>query len=129
MMPEEMQEEDLPFRSDFAARVLNTADAIVARRRRTRWAAASVAVAAGLAAYAMWPVQPEPGTGRIPQEIASLDVSPGSRISQMEPLDFLFPSAAPLARFSDDYTGDGDVAEDDLVFFPDAEDDIAADGS
>jgi hypothetical protein len=129
MMPEEMHVEDLPFESDFAARVLDRADAIVARRRRTRWAIAPVAVAAGFAAYTMWQMRPVPDAGRIPQEIASLDAGAGSRISQMEPLDLLFPSAAPLARFSDDYAGGGDVTEDDLVYFPDPEQDDIVDGS
>jgi hypothetical protein len=43
----------------------------------------------------------------------------------------MFPDAAPLSQFSDRYAGgdNEDVVEDDLVFFPDAEEDVVVDGS
>jgi hypothetical protein len=133
MTPEENQDQTLPFRSDFAARVLDAADAIAAQRSRTRWAITSVAVAAGLVTYAMWQVRPVTDAVRVPLEIASVDLNtlPASRVAQMEPLDFLFPDATPLSQFSDRYA-DGDSAdavEDDLVFFPNADEDAVVDGS
>jgi len=128
-MPEEMQDGELPFRSDFAARVLDEADIIAARRRRTRRTIAPMAAVAGIVAFAVWQMRPAEEAGPIPREVARADSGsmPGLRSARMEPLDFLFPEAAPLARFSDRFSGSGDAVEDDAVFFPEAEDD--ADGS
>ncbi len=137
MMTGEKQDEGLPFRPDFAARVLDRADAISERRRRTRLAVAAVSVSilVGAAMFGVWQASPVPasGTERIPQEIAGIDLGalPASRSAQMEPLDFMFPDAAPLSQFSDRYAGadNADVVEDDLVFFPDVEEDVVVDGS
>ena len=128
MTPEQILDEGLPFRPDFAARVLDKVDAIVVRRRRTRgaFAAASVVVIAGLVAFSMWPAGPAPSSGseRIPRQVAGNGLGENyfARSAQMEPLDYMFPDAAPLAQFLDQYGGSDSAAEDDAVFFPDAKD-------
>jgi hypothetical protein len=122
MMPEETQDEGLPFRPDFAARVLDRADDIVARRRSTRWTVGSGAVAAALVVFVMWRAQPSPDPEPVPQQIAGSEMSTlyAARVAEMGPLDFLFPDAAPLARFSQRYAGSGDATGDEAVLFPDA---------
>ena len=137
MIPDEKQDEGLPFRSDFAVRVLDAADAISARRSKMRVAAvvSSAVVVAFLVTFGMWRMSsiPSSGVGRIPKQVAGIDLGDMStvRSAQMGPLDYMFPDAAPLARFSDQYGGGEDALEDDAVFFPDATDDAAeeVDGS
>jgi hypothetical protein len=123
MTHEDILDEGLPFRPDFAARVLDKADAIVGRRRRARGTAAvvSAAIVAGLVTFSVWPAQP-PGSERIPRQVASTGLGENyfARTAQMEPLDYMFPDAAPLAQFLDQYGGSDSAAEDDAVFFPDA---------
>ncbi len=137
MNTDERQDEGLPFRSDFAVRVLDAADAISARRRKIR---ASVAVSSAvsiafLVAFGVWRMSsaPSSGVGQIPKQVAGigLEDTPIARSAQMGPLDYMFPDAAPLARFSDQYGGGENALEDDAVFFPDAMDDAAeeVDGS
>ena len=136
MMTDEKRDE-LLFRSDFAVRVLDAADAISARRSKMRVAVAvsSAVVVAFLVIFGMWRMSPIPssGVGRIPKQIAGIGLGDMSvvRSAQMGPLDYMFPDAAPLARFSDQYGGGENALEDDAVFFPDAPDDAAeeVDGS
>ncbi|HTK79191.1 MAG TPA: hypothetical protein VL286_01995 [Rhizomicrobium sp.] len=121
--------DDLPFRRDFAARVLQEADRISARRRRVAGAGVLAAVAAvtGAFAFGIWsmvtarePMPPmnSPAVANADAEtIASLDSA------QTEPLDYMFPDAAPLAQFADRYstaaTG-GATARQNILFAEDA---------
>jgi hypothetical protein len=137
MMLEETRDEGPTFSPDFAARVLAEADAIAVRRRRSRWIAglaSAAAIVCGLAAVEMWRVPVVPfGAERIPTQISGIGVEEmySARGAQMEPMDFMFPEAAPLARFMDRYGAGSDTIEDDAVFFPDAADDaeVEVDGS
>jgi len=136
-MTGEKHDEALLFRPDFAARVLNAADTIAVRRRNLRWtaAAAFTPVLAGAAFFAAWQMRAVTAAseGRVVLEVAS--AGPGAlttfRSAQMGPLDFLFPDAGPLERFSDLYGESNNTLENDAVFFPDAADDsaIEVDGS
>ena len=130
-----MTHEDLPFRSDFAGRVLATADIVAARRRKVRMVAASASAAivtgaAMLGTWQMWMVR-TPGPERLPREIASVDrvdLSYQPR-TQTTLMDFMFPDAAPLTEFSDRYMDgeNADELEDGAVFFPGADEDVAID--
>jgi hypothetical protein len=137
MTSQENLGQQFSFRPDFAARVLDAADSIVERRRRTRLMAATIsaAVVAGVVTMGMWKIwmSPAPDTQRIPRQIASIgreDV-PFAQSAQMGPLDFLFPDAASLAQFSEQYSEDDDedALQDDAVFFPDGVTDAEVDGS
>jgi hypothetical protein len=129
-------EKELPFRADFAARVLQVADATVRRRQTIRFAAATVAatVVVGILSVGIWQRSQSvvPGV-RIPRQIASIDTRDMSfsQVRQTSPLDFMFPEAASLAQFSEQYSDDdsGDTIEDDAVFFPDTPADVEVDGS
>jgi hypothetical protein len=137
MTPQEKLDQELPFRPDFAARVLDAAGGIVERRRKARQVAASISTVfvAGVVTLGAWQTwrSPAPSAQRIPREIASIggeDIS-STQGRQMSPLDFLFPDAASLAQFSEQYSEDGDedALQDDAVFFPDAVTDVEVDGS
>ena len=97
---------------DFAARVLDAADSLAARRRRWRVTGASV-VCVGIAATAVWfgqrPVPQSAAPGRVPV-FASVSSRPGNvRIAaetSRNALSWMFPDAEPLARYADEDTGD-----------------------
>ncbi len=125
-MTQEARDSDLPFRSDFAARVMGEADAILTRRRRTQSVLVTTLVAiAVISVWRMWPAN-APDMRRVPQEMASSDAIGVSDFQTAQPtlLNFMFPEAGALLQFSDQYAGSGDddVTENDAVFFPDAED-------
>jgi hypothetical protein len=137
MTHEETRGNELPFPSDFTARVLEEADAIATRRRKTRstLATISVAVVAGAVAVSTWQMWPTsaPDAQRLPHEIASSGNVEVTDFQGAQPtlLDFMFPDAAALSQFSDQYK-DGvgiDVMENDAVFFPDVEDEAVIDDS
>jgi hypothetical protein len=137
MTSQEKLDRELPFHPDFAARVLDAADGIAERRRQARLVAASISavIVAGLVTIGMWKIwmSPAPGTQRIPRQIASIgrEDAPFAQSGQMGPLDFLFPDAASLTQFSEQYSEDGDedALQDDAVFFPDSVTDVEVDGS
>ncbi|HUJ47979.1 MAG TPA: hypothetical protein VLV55_12670 [Rhizomicrobium sp.] len=129
---------DLPFAEDFAARVLAAADRVVIRRSRTRWAGAAVAASmvAGLVVLAPWrsaPVAPRALSPASPvianADLDAIALASAERDAQTEPLDFMFPDAAPLARFSRGYanTAEPPIATGDNNPF--AEDPVEEDGS
>jgi hypothetical protein len=127
MMPEEMLDDELPFRSDFAARVLDKAEAITARRRRVRAtiAVTSAVLLVGLFMVGMWrmPQTPFPA-GHVPRQVAGIGSGEMTfaQSAQMEPLDYFFPEARSLSQFMDQYGGSDSATEDDAVFFPNARD-------
>ncbi len=125
-MTQQARDPDLPFRSDFTARVMGEAGAILKRRRRTQSVMVATLVAiAVISAWRMWPAN-APDMRRVPQELASNDVIgvPDFQTAQPSLLNFVFPEAAALLQFSDQYgeSGSDDAMENDAVFFPDAED-------
>ena len=133
MTYQDTHDEELPFSADFATRVLAEADAIATQRQRVRFAAAAVSVAALIGAMSFGASQTwlrgTPATQHIPKMVASIDpdamsLSPRRQTTLM---DIMFPHAAAVAEFSDQYAdGDSvDTLEDDAVFFPDAEVDAA----
>jgi hypothetical protein len=110
---------ELPFHADFAERVLETADAISLRRRRARRAvlAAAVLLLAGagtLGALRSVPARP-PAADGTPHLVTGFDTAYDA---QTEPTDYMFPEAADLAQFSDEYAG----ADDRALFAEDEED-------
>lgn len=123
---------ELPFAEDFSARVLAAADLRIARRRRLRWAAAaaSVLVLGGtLTVWAIWRNVPGPADHVVPAMIAATggeDEDFSARQAQTEPLDFMFPDAAPLARFSERYSGSYGGTRTEAVFTGDLEDDTGS---
>jgi hypothetical protein len=134
MTQEHILDQELPFSSDFAARVLGEADTIAGRHRKIRSAAAivSAAVVVGFGLSGMWRYSPS-RTQWIPRQIASINREdiPFKQTSQMTLTDMMFPEASSLAQFSEQYSDDddGDAVEDDAVFFPDTITDPEVDGS
>lgn len=123
------QNESTPFEPrlspEFAARVLRQADLLIAGRRRLRRAIAgctavsilTIATVMGLRA-----VRPANPGSQSPPSIAeaalgSGDLLPSGQIDQGDALSYLFPDAAPLARFDATYsaatsdTGDSPLAQ------------------
>jgi hypothetical protein len=102
------------FGADFAARVLNEADRILAKRRRHRWAGLAGIAGAGLA-FLLWAnfpiVRPD-----APRTVAMqrFDDLPREALTgqtdQPEALDYLFPDAAPVARFAEQYSEADDAS-------------------
>jgi hypothetical protein len=123
MTPDRTHEE-LPFADGFAARVFETAGRIAARRRRRGWIAVAAVLAAGAVAL-------RAGTGTAPTPEAAAPAilaaaGPGpdayGRAAATDPLDYMFPDAAPLARFSEQYASAyGGAAGNDAPFAGDAE--------
>jgi hypothetical protein len=110
---------ELPFHADFAARVLEMADGLSLRRRRARRAALATAVlllagAGTFAALRSVPARTQAADGT-PHLVAGFDTAPDA---QTEPTDTMFPEAADLAQFSDEYAG----ADDQALFAEDEED-------
>jgi hypothetical protein len=97
---------------DFAMRVLEAADRVVARRRRVRRVAGASAVFLGIAAIAVWldftSVSQGPAPDRKPVFASAspprgYDLSAGSaaeRASPRDALSYFFPDAEPLARYA-----------------------------
>jgi hypothetical protein len=119
---------ELPFRSDFAASVFAEADAIATRRRKVRSAIVTVSAvlligAVSFGASQTW-FRSAPEAQRVPRMIASIDsaATPFATPKQTTLLDIMFPHAAAVAQFSEEYAGETDALEDDAVFFPDAQD-------
>ncbi|HEY3777096.1 MAG TPA: hypothetical protein VGL35_03485 [Rhizomicrobium sp.] len=112
--------------ADFAARVLNEADRIGARRRRQRgWAglAGIAGVALGLFVWAnLLAGRPEGQQTANTQRFEEMtrEVSNG-RADEPEALDYMFPDAGPVARFAEQYSDANDGGADmDLLGDEDA---------
>jgi len=99
---------------DFATRVLEAADGVVARRRRVRRAAGASAAFLGIAAIAVWLGFTSASQGPAPERrplFASasppraFDGSAGSTVDRPgapDALSYFFPDAEPLARYAAD---------------------------
>ena len=94
---------------DFADRVLRLADRRLAERRRARWLAGAAALSITALAAVSWidftapqrPASRNPDFLSAPAPLASAE-SPGSSAGA---LSYLFPDAAPLARFAAEGNG------------------------
>ena len=108
--------DELPFRADFAERVLETADGISLRRRRAVLAAAVLLLAGAgtLGALRSVPARTQAADGT-PHLVTGFDTAYDA---QTEPTDTMFPEAADLAQFSDE-----DAGADDQALFADDEED------
>ena len=117
-------EDGLPFRADFAQRVLETADRITTRRRRARHAAvaATVLLFAGAGTLGALRIAPArtPVADNTPHLVTSFEVVATDDTSTA-PTDYLFPEAADLTQFSEDYAGTA-TRDDERVLFADEED-------
>jgi hypothetical protein len=124
-----MNTDDLPFSEDFTARVLDTAGTIARRRRTARGAVAACAVlllaGAGMlgALRGIRPDMPVADSG--PHLVTSFDTVAADD-TQTEPTDYLFPEAADLTQFSQNYAGASTTSDDDQVLFAD---DVEDEGS
>ena len=129
--------DELPFGTDFSERVLAAADRIKVRRQRARWAAVGVSVPIVAAVIALAPWRGSPTVTRVqpaaPDMVASIDADARSLAlaaasdARPDPADYMFPDAAPLARFSNDYANASKAGVGDDTIFSDETD--AAEGS
>jgi hypothetical protein len=99
--------EALPFRADFASRVLAEADRVGVRRQRILSAGVLGAAVVVTGAFGIWSMLAPRATAPVvafamTTQSASQAVAESA---QTEPLDYMFPEAAPLAQFTDDYSG------------------------
>jgi hypothetical protein len=115
--------DELPFSDDFAQRVLDVAGGISLRRRRMLRASvgAAVVLLAGAGALRFVPV---PVTQSTPRLVAGFDTATADD-TQTELTNYMFPEAADLAQFSDDYAGAAD--DDQALFAEDEEGDGSSD--
>ena len=116
---------ELRFSPGFAARVLEEADRIVARRRRVAHTSVLVAVAAttGVVAFAVWNMVGSRDSMPMlnPPAVANTDIEAmaSPEAGQTEPLDYMFPDATPLAQFADRYSSaasGGAAARQNMLF-------------
>ena len=107
MTAENTSQVELPFRPDFAARVLEEADYAIAKRERFAHLGVLAAVVALTSAFGIWSTL-EP---QAPQAEASIAIAANAQTmsgafaqsAQTEPLDYMFPGATSLAELSDQY--------------------------
>jgi hypothetical protein len=91
---------------DFAMRVLEAAERLMAKRRRLRWTAASSVLCVGIAAIAVWLDFTAASRGPAPERepMVALAGAPqifeGPRPNSSGALSYFFPDAGPLARYA-----------------------------
>jgi hypothetical protein len=115
--------------ADFAARVLRRADNVIARKRQARRAMAAAALLAVVSVAAFSGLRTSPASRATPsitapENLADVDaawMSASSDNENADALDYLFPDAAPLASFADQYAtasyddnADGDAQESEV---------------
>ena len=112
------REDELPFHADFTESVFAAADRISLHRRRTRRAAVAAAVVllAGAGALRFVPMR-MPATDDTPHLVAGFDTAAADD-TQAELTDYMFPEAADLTQFSEEYAG---AADDDQALFAEDE--------
>lgn len=115
---------ELQLGPDFATRVLEAADRLVARQRRLRRVAVASVLCAAVAATAVWlelanvpqgppqPRNPMYASTRAPGLAGEMGAQVAERDSAPDALSWFFPDAEPLARYAAEDTGDdsGDSA-------------------
>ena len=108
MTAEKTSHVELPFSPDFASRVLEEADDVVAKRERLAHLGVLAAVVALTSAFGIWSVV-EP---QAPQAAESSIIAANTQTmsgafaqsAQIEPLNYMFPEATSLADLSDQYS-------------------------
>jgi len=122
-------DKDLHFSPGFAARVVDEVDSVATRQRKF-WQVASSATAIVLAGAAVtgifgWPSRQRPAAPVNTPVVVSIDVGATASTSNYptDPVDYMFPDARTLARFSDDYSGvTGVTARQNILFADDMSD-------
>jgi len=108
MMAEKTSHAELPFSPDFAARVLEEADHVVAKRERLAHLGVLAAVVALTSAFGIWsvvePQAPQAGASSIVAANAQTMSGAFAQSAQTEPLNYMFPEATSLADLSDQYS-------------------------
>ena len=123
MTAEKTSQPELPFRPDFAVRVLEEADHAIAKRERLAHMGVLAAVVAVTSAFAIWSTTEQ----QAPQTAAPAVIATNTQTlsgafaqsAQTEPLNYMFPEATPLADLSDQYSNAmtaGVVARRNLLF-------------
>jgi len=103
---------------DFAVRVLQEADRVVAHRQRARRIFAAGAATALLAFVAALGVRAfDTGSPMPPPAVAVADAQPAASdaVNQADALDDMFPDAAPVERFDRAYLSGASGADDVLA--------------
>jgi hypothetical protein len=107
MTTEQTSHVELPFRPDFASRVLEEADHAIAKRDRLAHMGVLAAVVAITGAFGLWSmVEPQAPQVAVPAIVATNTQTLSSAFAQSaqtEPLDYMFPGATSLAELSDQY--------------------------
>ena len=97
---------DVPFRADFAARVVDQATRIV---RRRRWLAVTSSMAAvAVLAAGLWDMRVSRNLPRRPSMPATQTASAAEfnwpvEMERPDPMQWMFPDARPVARFANRY--------------------------
>lgn len=129
-MSMEDRSEPLPFRDDFAARVLLAADWTTAHRRRVRWIGVTMAASIVAAVFVVAPWRGTPSVSSVRPAAwqiaanAEPDLStlgPTAASTQSDPLGYMFPDAEPLSRFSSQYASDTTGGQDSGIFSDEVE--------
>jgi hypothetical protein len=107
-------------RADFAERVLERADVLIARRRLIGRAIAGVAVPAFasvaiLSWMAMYDVSRQPPGRAASNQIALADSLADTQPDETDALGDLFPDAAPVAQFATEYSEAADGPDSALL--------------
>jgi hypothetical protein len=111
---------NLVLRVDFAERVLERADLLIARRTLIGRAIAGVAVPAFasvaiLSWMAMHDVPQPPHRRAASDQVALADAPADIQSDETDALDDLFPDAAPVARFAAQYSDAAEVPDSALL--------------
>lgn len=122
--------EGLPFRDDFAARVLIAADRATARQRRLRWGAATATASLVAVVFIAAPWRGAPAVSSVrstpPQIVARAEpdlstFGSTAQDTQTDPLGYMFPDAEPLSRFSAQYSSATSAGQDSGIFSEESE--------
>jgi len=106
MTAEKTSHVEMPFRPDFASRVLEEADHAIAKRERLAHMGVLAAVVALTSAFGFWSTL-EPQAPQADAPIATNTQTMSSafaKSAQTEPLNYMFPEATSLADLSDQYS-------------------------
>ena len=108
MTTDKTSDMELPFRPDFAARVLEEADHAIARRERLAHMGVLAAVVALTSVFGIWStLEPQAPQTAAPAVIATNTQTMSgafAKSAQTEPLNYMFPEATSLADLSDQYS-------------------------
>jgi hypothetical protein len=126
MNTEEHSRGDLPFSPDFAGRVLDEADRVAARRGNVMRLGGLAAAVAVTGAFGLWSMIGARAPAPPSMIVANAQTMSGAvaESARTEPMDYMFPEAAPLAEFADEYSGavaGATTARQNILFAGEAE--------